>query len=528
MFRKILGGAALLALAAGAHAATDYPTGYTKCAKDGETCSFSGTRSVAYGKAGTFVYATLTGPITCSASLFPSISVGTPRYCSYGAVGSGSSSSTSSSGGCTATPIVPFINGTQRSSISITSGTQVSFAPTPATGGSWSWSGCGTSGTSRTQTVTPTASCTATATYRNSCGTTSTQAHTVTVSGSSSSSSSSSSSGGGTPIGFGRSVTGGAGGATVTASTGAQINAALCSRASVSTPIIIRVSGTINHGNTTQASGSCDTTATEIELKGVSNVTLVGVGTSGVLDQIGVHVRNSSNIIIRNLHIKNVKKSGSPTSNGGDSIGMESTVNNVWIDHNTLEASGGESDGYDSLLDMKAGVTNVTVSYNHYRNSSRAGLIGSSDSDSANTNITFHHNWYENIEQRTPLLRHGLAHSYNNYFSNLSNSDMIHGINSRMGGRILVEGNYFKNSNNPLIASDDSDEPGCWQTRSNFLDSISYDRSVGNGALVVPIISGGQFDSTCTVTVPYPYTLEAATSMPTVIPANAGVGKISP
>jgi pectate lyase len=120
------------------------------------------------------------------------------------------------------------------------------------------------------------------------------------------------------------------------------------------------------------------------------------------------------------------------------------------------------------------------------------------------------------------------VHSYNNYFSNLSNSDMIHGINSRMGGRILVEGNYFKTPNNPLIASDDSDEPGCWQTRSNFLDSISYDRSVGNGALVVPIISGGQFDSTCTVTVPYGYTLEAATSMPTVIPANAGVGKIAP
>ena len=223
---------------------------------------------------------------------------------------------------------------------------------------------------------------------------------------------------------------------------------------------------------------------------GAVDVTIVGVGSSGVLDQIGLHIRNSSNIIVRNLWIKNVKKSGSPTSNGGDAIGMETTVNNIWIDHNTLEASGGESDGYDSLLDMKAGVTNVTVSYNHYRNSSRAGLIGSSDSDSANTNITFHHNWYENIEQRTPLLRHGLAHSYNNYFSNLSNSDMIHGINSRMGGRILVEGNYFKNSNNPLLASDDSDSPGCWQTRSNFLDSISYDRSVGNGALVVPIISG--------------------------------------
>jgi pectate lyase len=103
---------------------------------------------------------------------------------------------------------------------------------------------------------------------------------------------------------------------------------------------------------------------------------------------------------------------------------------------------------------------------------------------------------------------------------------MIHGINSRMGGRILVEGNYFKNSNNPLIASDDSPQAGCWQTRSNFLDSISYDRSVGDGALVVPVISGGQFNSTCTVTVPYSYSLDAASGINTSVPANAGIGKV--
>ena len=96
-FRNLLIGSALLAASAATNAATDYPTGYTKCAKDGETCSFSGTRSVAYGKSGTFVYANLTGPITCSASLFPSISVGSPRYCSYGGTASSSSSSSTSS-----------------------------------------------------------------------------------------------------------------------------------------------------------------------------------------------------------------------------------------------------------------------------------------------------------------------------------------------------------------------------------------------------------------------------------------------
>src|SRR5882672_2722220 len=205
MIRKILCGATLVALATGAHAATDYPAGYTKCAKEGETCTFSGTRSVAYGKSGTFVFATLTGPITCAASRFPAINVGTPRYCSYGAAGSSSSSSSSSSGGsCPATTITPAINGTQTASATINSGAQVTFAPLPSSGGSWSWSGCGTSGTARQQVVSPTASCSATATYTNTCGTPSTQAFSITVNSSSSSSSSGGS--GGSPVGFGRST----------------------------------------------------------------------------------------------------------------------------------------------------------------------------------------------------------------------------------------------------------------------------------------------------------------------------------
>ncbi len=140
-------------------------------------------------------------------------------------------------------------------------------------------------------------------------------------------------------------TTGGAGGQTVTASTGTAIHTALCNRASSSTPIIIQVSGTINHGNTTKVSGdSCNTAADKIELKEISNVTIIGTGSGAVFDQLGIHIRDSSNIIIQNVTVRNVKKSGSPTSNGGDAIGMESTVRNVWVDHVTLEASGGESE----------------------------------------------------------------------------------------------------------------------------------------------------------------------------------------
>ncbi len=198
-------------------------------------------------------------------------------------------------------------------------------------------------------------------------------------------------------------TTGGAGGQTVRATTGTQIHQALCGRASSSTPITIQVEGTINHGNTTKVSGdSCSTAADKIELKQISNVTIVGVGGGAVFDQLGIHIRESSNIIIQNVTVRNVKKSGSPTSNGGDAIGMESGVRNVWVDHTTLEASGGESEGYDGLFDMKDDTQYVTLSYSTLRNSGRGGLIGSSESDRSNGYVTFHHNLYENIDSRAP------------------------------------------------------------------------------------------------------------------------------
>src|SRR5690606_35402059 len=139
-----------------------------------------------------------------------------------------------------------------------------------------------------------------------------------------------------------------------------------------STPIIIEVEGTINHGNTSKVSGSgCDTADDVIELKKVSNGTIVGVGSGAVFDQLGSHLRDSRNIIIQNVTVRNVKKSGSPTSNGGDAIGMEKDVRNVWVDHVTLEASGGESQGYDGLFDLKNNTQYVTLSYSILRNSGR-------------------------------------------------------------------------------------------------------------------------------------------------------------
>ncbi|GAA3890355.1 pectate lyase family protein [Streptomyces sedi] len=311
-------------------------------------------------------------------------------------------------------------------------------------------------------------------------------------------------------------TTGGAGGQTVRATTGTAIHAALCGRASSSTPITIQVEGTINHGNTSKVSGgSCNTAAGVIELKQISNVTLVGVGNGAVFDQLGIHVRESSNIIIQNVTVRNVKKSGSPTSNGGDAIGMENNVRNVWVDHVTLEASGGESEGYDGLFDLKNNTRYVTLSYSVLRNSGRGGLVGSSESDTSNGFITYHHNLYENIDSRAPLLRGGIGHMYNNHYLRVNDS----GINSRAGARARVDNNYFEDSKD-VLGTFYTNEAGYWQVNGNVFDNVRWS-SPGNQNNP----AGPNPQSNTSVSIPYAHSLDGANCVPSVVRDTAGANK---
>ncbi len=311
-------------------------------------------------------------------------------------------------------------------------------------------------------------------------------------------------------------TTGGAGGQTVRATTGTEIHQALCARPSTSTPIIIEVQGTINHGNTSKVSGpGCDTADTVIELKRISNVTIVGVGNGALFDQLGIHIRESNNIIIQNVTVRNVKKSGSPTSNGGDAIGMENSVRNIWVDHVTLEASGGESEGYDGLFDLKNNTQYVTLSYSILRNSGRGGLVGSSEGDRSNGYITFHHNVYENIGSRAPLLRGGIGHMYNNHYVDLEQS----GINSRAGASAKVENNYFQDSKD-VLGTFYTNELGSWEVSGNIYDNVRWS-SQGNQNYP----AGPDPQSNTSVNIPYSYDLDDAGCVPQVLGQTAGAGQ---
>ncbi len=321
------------------------------------------------------------------------------------------------------------------------------------------------------------------------------------------------------PEGFGENVTGGDGGTVVTASTGTEIHQAICDRAADDTPLVIMVDGTITPGNTLKRSGSCNTADGVIELKEISNISLIGVGTNGVLDQVGVHIRSASNIIIQNLTIRNVRKSNTDTpSNGGDAIGMESDVSHVWIDHNLIHGSTTEGEEHDGLIDMKANTTDVTISYNHLHTGGRGGLVCSNDDgDDGSTRITWHHNWYENLNSRTHLVREAHGHLYNNYYSQILST----GINCRNGASLRIEGNYFTDARNPLGTFFYLDNPGTYEVHDNVFDaSVVWETTSDQ----VP--AGPDVQSTGSVSVPYSYVLDSARDTPAIVMANVGVGKI--
>lgn len=60
------------------------PPAFSPCVAEGGTCSYTGTRMVAYGAEGRFVYRRLAGPVRCDNSSFPDPIYGIPKACYLG------------------------------------------------------------------------------------------------------------------------------------------------------------------------------------------------------------------------------------------------------------------------------------------------------------------------------------------------------------------------------------------------------------------------------------------------------------
>jgi pectate lyase len=217
-----------------------------------------------------------------------------------------------------------------------------------------------------------------------------------------------------------------------------------------------------------------------------------------------------------------------------DAIGIEGQGSKypgyLWIDHNTLFSSLAECAGagdleFDGLVDNKAGAHHITYSYNYMHDHHKVGLIGSSDSDSSDRYITFHHNHYSNVGSRLPLQRGGYTHLYNNLYSGVTAS----GVNVRMGGYSLIESNYFENAKNP-VTSRDSSALGYWELRNNNIKSAADFSTYGitwSDASDLPWKNATDWATTATfpVTLPYSYTPDTPACVKAGLAKVAGAGK---
>jgi pectate lyase len=304
------------------------------------------------------------------------------------------------------------------------------------------------------------------------------------------------------PIGFAavdalgqNGTTGGAGGPTVTATTTAQFLDYIARPG----PYVIQVSGTITLP-TGNSDGMHDVT---------SDKTIIGVGANARLAggglNIGVPVDDDvtsppadavHNVIIRNIHI---------TGATDDLINVQMFTHHVWIDHNAF------SNGDDGAVDIKRGSDYVTVSWNHFFDHDKTLLVGHDDDNAAQDRgrlrVTYHHNFFDGSDQRNPRVRFSpLVHVYNNYYD-----DNSYGIASTMDSGVWAEGNYFFSVNNPGRV-DFSGDLGRMVQRDNILVECNHAIEV-RGSVPDPRTY-------------YAYAADPASSVPTVVPAGAGVGKI--
>ena len=178
------------------------------------------------------------------------------------------------------------------------------------------------------------------------------------------------------------------------------------------------------------------------------------IANKGEQSEYGVH--GGESFEVRNLTFDHYPE---------DAIGMEGQqqdspakitvpVQRCWIHNNVFypgyasnPTEGDKAEG-DGSCDFKRGYW-YTFSYNYMEGCHKTNLIGSSDS-SLQYNITFHHNWWNNVVSRQPLTRQANVHYYNNYISGAT--DYV--ISPRANCFLFAEGNFFYNCKN-VVKPDD-------------------------------------------------------------------------
>ena len=330
------------------------------------------------------------------------------------------------------------------------------------------------------------------------------------------------------PLGYGQDTTGGGTAPATQAGSMAEVQALIDAYAG-SGGLTIRYTGHFDFSTIPDPCTQWNLPAQIVEIKKKNDITLLGA--DGSAANFGIHIASSSsNIIVRNMTFGLL-----PGGDAADAISLEGMSGgfptDVWIDHNELFSSmatcaGAGDSSFDGLIDMKKGADRVTVSYNYLHDHHKVSLNGYSDSDTAVRHVTFHHNVFENVGSRTPLQRGGYSHMLNNAFDKIETS----GINVRMSGYTLIEGNAFSNVENP-VTSRDSSALGFWEIRNS--NNVTSPADFATFAITwAPSSSTPTADATAWTTsatfpvaLGYTYPVDPAACVQAGLPKVAGAGK---
>jgi pectate lyase len=283
----------------------------------------------------------------------------------------------------------------------------------------------------------------------------------------------------GTPTGFGAGTTGGGSAAAVTVTS----SSALISNMQASGARVIRVQGMIS------ISGMQDV---------ASDKTILGVGSGSGITGGGLDIDGVSNVIIQNLNFRNW---------GDDAINVQDASTRIWIDHNSF------ANGNDGAVDIKRASDLITVSWNRFFDHDKTMLLGHSDSngsqDRGRLRVSYHHNWFDGTNQRHPRVRFGNpVHVYNNYYGGVTS----YGVASTLEGGVLVEGNYFENTDDAYHCGEGSSPPGALSVRNNTMVNSAGSTSGCTGSVR---------------SIPYGYSLDSSGSVKSIVQGGAGTGRIA-
>jgi pectate lyase len=273
-----------------------------------------------------------------------------------------------------------------------------------------------------------------------------------------------------------------------------------------------------------------------------SNTTIVGQ--PGTLAQIvggNLNLSGVDNVIIRNIEFQDAYDyfpQWDPTdgsSGNWNSMFDNITIKNsthVWVDHSTFDDGshpdsmngtyyGREYQHHDGTVDISNAADLITLSYNYFHDHDKTELIGSSDSatsDNGHLRVTLHHNYYQNVVQRAPRVRYGQVHIYNNYYegsTNAANYAYSYSWGIGYSSKIYAENNYFN------IVGVTVSKLGSKLKGTSLYDS----GTVLNGSNVVVYSSLG-LSSNVGWTPTLFGTIDQTSDLPTIVPANAGAGKL--